>query len=400
MTLQFADSNLGRIGFEREAAFNQKNPTLNLQIARITSSSLAANKETQVSDELRADRMVGDLIETAFTSGGDLGFELSLGGTWDDILESLIAGSYAANPVAFSGSVTITAATQTVNAIGAFVGAVAGQFILIGGAVNAGNNGWHRIVSKTDDDNVVIATDVADLTDETFAAGRVTSKLLRNPGDPTQIVKRSYNLEQYFSDIDVAQLFLGQRAGAMTLTTAANAIVNGTLSFMGGNMQVQEATGSFADSIVNPTTTDVVGATANVGNVLIDGQKATCLVQSIELSLDNALRNQNAVGEKYPCGIGYGRQTISGTVVVYFQDLAVFNKFLAHDDLSLEWGFTDPAGNGMHFYLPRIKIATDTPSLEGIDTDVVENMEYQAIAFDPGGGDDQYQIQVCVATPV
>ena len=82
MTLQFADSNLGRIGFEREAAFNQKNPTLNLQIARITSSSLAANKETQVSDELRADRMVGDLIETAFTSGGDLGFELSLGGTW------------------------------------------------------------------------------------------------------------------------------------------------------------------------------------------------------------------------------------------------------------------------------------------------------------------------------
>ena len=398
MSLNAADSNLGRIAFEREATFNQKNPTFNGQIARITSSSLAANKETEVSDELRADRMVGDLIETAFTSGGDLGFEFSLGGTWDDLLESLIAGTYAANPIAFSGSSTITAATQNVLAVGAFVGAVVGQYILIAGMTNAGNNGWHRITAKTDDDNVVIATPSGTLADETAAAAKITSKLLRNPGDPANIVKRSYNLEQYFGDIDVAQLFLGQRLGAMSLTTAANAIVAGTWTFLGATLQVQEASGPFTDTTVDPTTTDVVGATANVGGILIADQPAPCLVQSIDLTVDNALRNQNAVGSKYPCGIGYGRMSVNGTITVYFQDLTLYNQFLNHSDLSLEWGFTDLAGNGVHFYLPRVKIATDTPALEGIDTDVLEAADFQAIAFDPGAG-DPYQIQICVATP-
>lgn len=404
MTLNAADSNLGRIAYEREVAFNVKNSPFNAQIARITSSSLAANKETQISDELRSDRMVGDLVETAFTSGGDFGFELSLGGGWDDLLESLLAGTKS-NAILFVGDLQVAAATQTISDPGlggtAFASAVPGQYVLIEGFTAAGNNGWHRIVTVPNADSITVATDVADLTDETTASGaaKATSSIIRNPGDAANIVKRSYNIEQYFSDIDIAQLFLGQRLGTMALTVAANAIVNGTMTFMGASMQVQEASGPFPDSTTPPGTEDVVSATSNVAGVEIAGAKADCLVQSVDLSIDNGLRNQNAVGSKFPCNIGYGRQVVSGTVTLYFQDLNTYNAFLNHTDSSLEFGFIDNAGNGMHFYIPRLKWATDTPSLEGIDTDVLENLDYQAIAFDPGGGQDPYQIQISIATP-
>jgi len=122
-------------------------------------------------------------------------------------------------------------------------------------------------------------------------------------------------------------------------------------------------------------------------------------VQSIDLNVDNALRYQNSVGSKYPCGIGYGRQNVSGTLVAYFQDTTIYNLFLNHTDVAISWGFTDNAGNGLHFALPRVKIGTDTPNLEGIDTDVVESLDFQAIAYDPGGTEDPYQIQICRATP-
>ena len=157
MTLNAADSNLGRIAFEREAAFNTPNSPFNAQIARITSSRLAANKETQISDELRADRMVGDLVETAFTSGGNFGFELSLGGNWDDLLESLLAGTKA-NQILFVGDLQCVAATQTISDPGAggtiFTSAVPGQYVLLEGFAAAGNNGWHRIVTVPDANSI------------------------------------------------------------------------------------------------------------------------------------------------------------------------------------------------------------------------------------------------------
>lgn len=402
MALEFSDSNLGRIGYEREVEFGVLNSPFDEQIARVTSSSLAANKETVTSDELRSDRMVGDLIETAFTSGGDLGMEFSLGGTWDDFLESLICGTYAGS-VSLLGNVAVTAATQNVADAGAggtvFANAVVGQSIYITGMTNEGNNGWHQITGLVDSDSVTVATLVGTLTDETTASGSATiaGKMLKNPSDPANIVKRSYNLEQYFTDVDIAQLLLGQRLGTASLSTASNSIVNGSWTFLGTSVQVQEALGDFADTTVAPTCTDVVGATSNVAKIVIDGVQSTCLVQMVDLNVDNNLRAQNAIGSKFPCGIGYGRQMITGSITVYFQDLTTYNMFLNHEDASLVWAYVDNDGNALQITLPRVKFATDTPSLDGIDTDVVENMDFQAIESGDCATGNQYQIQIDIA---
>jgi len=392
MALQAADSNLGRITLARQTVLGELPDPFDRNTMRILSSALAANKDTEVSNELRADRMISDLAEVGFTSGGDLGYELSMK-TFPALIEAAICGTYAA-VIDFTGTISVVAATQTISDPGLagtmFADAVPNQRFYL---VTPLNTGWHKIVTVTDADTVVVATPVAELSDESDS-GTAKGQMLRNPSDPANIIKRPHAIEQYFSDRDVSQLYYDQYVGTWNLDTAAQAIVNGIFGLMGTQMTAQ--TGQAAGTIAAPTSTPVINATSNVGAILINGVKQACLVQSINMALTNNLRNQPAVGSKYACGIGYGRQGITGTATLYFQDLTFYNLFLAHADVELAWGYADALGNGMHITLPRTKFATDTPNLPGIDQDVMEAIDYQAIAYDDGLG-NQYQIQVDVA---
>lgn len=388
MALTAADSNVGRISYlrETEPTFGEQITPFDAQIARLTSSSFAANKGTVVSNELRADRMVGDLIESEFTTGGELGFEMSAL-TYEDFIEAALCGTWS-TPVNISESFTVAAATQTITATAlsnAFASVVVGQPIFISGMTAPGNNGWHTVASKADDDTITVTTPVEALTDEGPTAATAVGKYCRNG-----IVKRSYNIEQYFSDRDVAQLFLGQRLGTWNLSLAAGQIVTGAFGFQGTSMMTLDP-GSFAGTLTDPTATDVLNATSNIGIIRVDGNAVPCLMQSLDFALDNALRNQMAIGSKYPCGIGYGRQNVNGNLAIYFQDLTFYDLFLNHTDISLEFSLQDNAGNSVHFFAPRVKLGTDTPNLPGIDQDVMEAMTWQAIAHADG-----YQFQVSV----
>ncbi|MFM7009120.1 MAG: phage tail tube protein [Betaproteobacteria bacterium] len=66
---------------------------------RITSSSLTAEKQTVVSNELRADRMVADVIETAASSGGDIEAEFSAG-SLDEFMQAFVLGLWT-RPMGF-----------------------------------------------------------------------------------------------------------------------------------------------------------------------------------------------------------------------------------------------------------------------------------------------------------
>ena len=58
---------------------------------RITSSSLAAEKETVVSDELRSDRMVSSVVEVGASTTGDINYEFSAG-SHDIMMQAFLLG--------------------------------------------------------------------------------------------------------------------------------------------------------------------------------------------------------------------------------------------------------------------------------------------------------------------
>ena len=387
--MSFADSNRVRFGYvEETGSYGETPATPTLQLIRVNSGEFNASKQTVISDELRSDRMVGAMAETGFESSGNVSFELAAGGVYDDFIEAALCGTWG--PVTdFSGTLSWNDTTKTLtdDGAGGTLGAnlEVGQFILIDGFDDTGLDGWRQVSSITSNDAVVLSG--------TSAAGDIAGAASRTAKGKTLkngTTLRSFSIEQGFLDISQFMMFKGQRIGSMSLDTQSGAIITGSFGFQGASIATASSTFSTGGTPTGAPVTDVLNATSNVGDILVDGTALSSALQSINLSLDNGVRSQMAVGSKYPVGVGIGRQTITGSLSAYFEDLSLYNRMLNHSDVALGWGFSDISGNGIHIELPRIKFGSSTPNAPGIDQDVMENIDFTAIANTAG----TYQIRI------
>lgn len=384
-----ADSNLARIRRRRETTFGEAPdgpPITAMQTTRITSSDLAANKQTALSDEIRSDRQTADSVEVAFDGGGSLGIEYSMAGTYDDLYEAALCGTYGDTLPAVATTLNVTAATRAVvdgDASGAFANAVVGQWINFTGFTNQNgvNNGWRQIATVTDTNNITLVDNGETYVDETGSGDEVAYGTRVTNG----VVKRSYAIEQAFTDVGIYQLFLGQRVASMNFNVTAGEVLTGSFAFEGATLTPAASTYSDNGTALAATTSPVVNGTSNVGTILIDGAAATTYIQSVDFTIDNTLRMKRALGSKYPWDIGYGRCVIGGTMNAYFENLDLYNSMINHDDVSLVLPINDINGRGLLWQFDRIKFNVDNPAPAGIDQDVTEGIEWNAIVDGTSG---------------
>lgn len=90
------DSSQTRLAYITEVTYGTTPATPTFLNQRFVSESLNANIENIVSNEIRADRNVTDLIQVGADGGGTVDFELSYG-SFDTWLESLMYGAWSSN---------------------------------------------------------------------------------------------------------------------------------------------------------------------------------------------------------------------------------------------------------------------------------------------------------------
>jgi hypothetical protein len=117
---------------------------------RFTSSSLTANKETQVSDEIRADRMVSNIIEVGASSGGEIDYEFSAG-SFDEFFEAFLGGTWT-KPMTydkFKGTNVSFGAANRIDVSGGDYTAyfVANRYVKTEGFLTKANNSYFQIQS-------------------------------------------------------------------------------------------------------------------------------------------------------------------------------------------------------------------------------------------------------------
>lgn len=88
------DSSQTRLGSIAEVTYGTTPSTPVFLVQRMTAESLNANIENVVSNEIRADRNVTDLIQVGQNAGGSVDFELSYG-SYDPWLESLMFSTWS-----------------------------------------------------------------------------------------------------------------------------------------------------------------------------------------------------------------------------------------------------------------------------------------------------------------
>lgn len=219
----------------------------------------------------------------------------------------------------------------------------------------------------------------------TFANGggkavTIKGSMLRNPSDPDDIVPQSFSFETAFEDVDQFFIADGQRIGTMALNIASQAILTGSFGLQGRAMTRSGSTafGAAPYTVLDTTSTPVANATVNVGAIKVNGEELSTALQSVALSANNNLRDQNAVSYKFPAGIGAGRMEVTGTLVAYFADGELWDKFIDHSTVSVEFHIQDVEGHRYEFTVPAAKFSTDTVNPPGLNQDILENLEYMA----------------------
>lgn len=154
MTGVFADSNRVSIRYiaESVSAWGVTPVSGNVREMRLTSSSLAASKDTKVSNELRADRMVSTIVETGAMTEGDVNFEWSAG-TFDDFIQAFVLGTWT-RPMTFDrwiGEIVSITANNTIKVLGKDVRPyiLAGRYIKTEGFTVAENNNYWLVTGTS-----------------------------------------------------------------------------------------------------------------------------------------------------------------------------------------------------------------------------------------------------------
>jgi hypothetical protein len=203
---------------------------------------------------------------------------------------------------------------------------------------------------------------------------------LRNSGVLSEIIKRSFTIETGFTDVGKYFRSNGLRVSSFEMNVETGAIVTGTFNFMGRETINSNSSllGNAPYTVLPTTSSEILNATANVGQVSKNGAELATALRSITISGDNNCREQPAVGSKFPAGIAYGRFMLTGNITAYFETFDFYTNFIQHETISLGFDFEDVDHNKYFFTVPAVKITTDPISPSGIDTDVEEEMEWQA----------------------
>lgn len=379
------DANRALLRYIEEVTAGTTPSTPTMQQFRLTSEGLNANRDFTASEELRSDRQRADLVATAETNEGELGIEWSFS-THDDFIEGALQGVWSDLLTFSATTVSATASTKTISDSGSgfpTADLVVGQWIRVGGFANDGNNGVFRISAEDADDitfDAKLNLDAFTMVDEA-ATPTVTLKgrFVKNG-----TTKHFYSIEVEFPDADAGsgrfKQFLGAHPTTMSMSAETENILTGSFGFL--SLSNVESGSTLASVTTATTSTAVLNAVDNLGQIREGGTLYTDGVQSLDFTLNNNARPQRQIGQFALAGVGFGTVDVTGTITAFYtgdsDSQALYDSFLNSTTSSFDLAWQDAAGNTLLVVFPAVKYGAITRVAGGINTDVVLDIEWQA----------------------
>lgn len=284
----FASGSSHGLRYIKETVFGITPAAPAMKALRHTSCSIALNKDSFQSDELRRDAQISDLRHGLKQVGGDIGIELSYG-EFDDFLAAAVMGA------------------------------------------------WDGDVLK------------AGITVPTFT------------------------IEREFADIGQFQLFTGCAVSGVSLDIKTNAMISGSISFLGKGAVFKSTTS--ADSETASLTHSPLDG---FSGALKEGGTTISVITGISLKIDNGMETANVIGSDEAAQLVHKRINITGKVSAFFENLTLLNKFVHETESSLEVTFGTGGPGSYILKLPRIKYSGGSNAVSG-EGPIVLDMPFQAL---------------------
>lgn len=243
------------------------------------------------------------------------------------------------------------------------LGLVVGQWIHVGGDVapgsifsNAVNNGWKRIRSiaanRIEFDKVASITAMVTESNTTRAVQLFFGTVIKNESDPALVVRRTYHLERTLGAPDdalpsqiQAEYIRGAVPGEFKINIPTANKVTVDLSFQGRDTLFRTgAQGVLAGSRPAIVEASAFNTSSDISRIklaeVINGNPLPpsnfTYVSECNLSINNSLNPQKAVGFLGSFDIAAGTFVVSGNIEAYFATVAAADSVRNNKDITLD----------------------------------------------------------------
>lgn len=360
--MTITSTNFTDIGYVAETVPGQTPATPTFQLLPTTGGAPENTITTAVSEVIRSDRMIDDLVPVDGDVAGTLNYELSYA-PYKPLIENFLRGTK--KTVSFSGQIVAVNATSEFTTTDDFTSGTnlaVGDIIYMDDFVtNPENNQSYRITSLTATN---MGVEPAPPVDETVASGTIDGEIIYNGAnaiDYYTFVKRVQGIAAtayfYYPQMSVSGLSMNFETGS---------ILNGTMEVI-GTIENATETGIAGQTFNAIPAYDIMNSVTSVDQITIEGLSAASQFMSMNLSLMNNTTAAKAIGTLG--AVDLADFTFEGTadVSLYFEDLIAYEKFKDSESFSVTIVLADVTGNRIQIYLPKCKFETLNPPIEGKD---------------------------------
>lgn len=370
-----------QLAFILETVINTTPASPTMKLLRATTRNINLTKNILESAEVRADRQRADVRHGLNKVEGTAGFELGIR-SFDDILQCAMSSAWTAITISAVTTLTMGTPGTLTRASGSWVadGLRVGDVIKTTGFTNGVNNSNFTITAVT---ATVLTIDPGASTLIVEAAS--ATPVVTYPGKRLDIGKTLYTLamERQFIDISQYQLFNGVAVNSLKLSIKPEAIVMGEVGFLG--MSAAPFSGTTASTGGVPSVPATNSPFSSFDGSIYEAATPYGLITGLEVTLANGRALAGVVGSKFSPTVFEGMAKVNGTVMSFFQNAVLFNKFVNETESSIATRLNDLNGTDfIQLVLPRVKYTgatIDPPPEAGI----VENLPFEGLVDSVSG---------------
>jgi hypothetical protein len=306
---------------------------------------------------------------------GSYNGELSVGGATDIMLEAIMRSAFVtAYSVGFATMTTVAVGTnQVVAAGGSWItqGVRVGDVFRLSGTSVSGNHDLNTVVTAL----TTLTLSVPSGTFTTLAAAATgTITFLRKLTAGATPTRYSHAIEQYDTDVDLSELFLGCRLVGLRLSMRPNQHVTWQASWMGLN-RTALATGT-SPFYTSPSLTTGLGLIADDSAIRYNGAAVTSFT-GFDLNFQITAAGEPVIGSLVSPDIFDNDCMVDGSITGLRSDFSNLTLFDAETEFEMSVKLEVPGSapkDCLHIFLPRIKLQSLSAPVGGGDGAKVETL--------------------------
>ena len=349
-----------------------------------------------VSNEIREDRQVSDMRLGVKSYDAALSGELSPG-TYQRLMAALLRQAWQTQVT--TGAVATITAAATTGAAGTFTMSGTGAFLTAGFKVGdvVRWSGWSADALLNNAHNFYITALTASImtvigldgvppvahSEGDSVTGVVTGKKTWAP--TTGHTKQWFTVEDYFSDIDLSDVYWDMMVANMAISVPGSGIATINAGFVGLQLTQEITSASPYFTAVLPSST--YGDVAAVNGSLVVNGAVIGYITGIDFSIDGGLSaSEGCVGSNVLAEIFDGNTKVSGNLKVYLTDMTYSGYFANETVIPISVVLTtgsEANADFIAFTMPRCKVGG--ADKDDAQTGITQTVPFTALINTTGG---------------